>query len=126
MSFRKITIAAVLAAAVAAPSAGPALAKDGDVRVSRKCSGASTIKIKLSPENGRLEVEAEVDQNRNGVRWQWTLQRGSTGLASGTGVTRAPSGSFEVRRVVTDRSGTDTITARATRAGETCQVTASI
>ena len=34
------------------------------------------IKLKLSPEDGRLEVEIEVDQNRNGVQWTWTLLRG--------------------------------------------------
>ena len=86
----------------------------------------STIKLKLSPEDGRLEVEAEVDQNRNGVRWQWRILRRGTGIASGSATTRAPSGSFEVRRLVADRSGTDSITARATRNGETCVVTARI
>jgi hypothetical protein len=127
MTTRRIAVVAALAAAVAAaPGASQALAKGDDVRVSRKCSGPSTIKIKLKPDNGRLEVEAEVDQNRNGVTWHWALLRGSTQIANGTATTRAPSGSFSVRRLVTNRAGTDTITARATRSGETCTVTASI
>ena len=31
-------------------------------------------KLKLSPQNGRIEVEGEVDQNRNGVRLELDLQ----------------------------------------------------
>ncbi len=102
--------------------------KDGDVLVRGTCSGASSSKLKLSEEDGRIEVEFEVDQNRNGVRWTVSLRRvtaaGTSLLASGTRVTRAPSGSFEFRRVVADRSGPDRIRARATRAGEVCSATA--
>jgi hypothetical protein len=127
MTTRRIAVVAALAAAVAAaPGASQALAKGDDVRVSRKCTGPSSIKLKLKPDNGRLEVEAEVDQNRNGVAWRWSLLRGSAKIASGSATTRAPSGSFSVRRLVTDQAGTDTITARATRSGETCTVTARI
>jgi hypothetical protein len=110
-------------ALVAAPvSSG----KDGDVLVRGTCSGASTSKLKLSEEDGRIEVELEVDQNRNGVRWTATLRRGGGQLLfSGTRVTRPPSGSFELRRVVANRPGNDTIRARATRSGETCRATAT-
>ncbi len=111
--------------AVTAPLAAPAQGKEGDVEVTRRCTGPSSIELKLSPEDGRLEVEAEVDQNRNGVRWRWTILRGTRTLATGTRVTRAPSGSFEVRRVVADRPGKDRITARASRPGERCVVTAA-
>jgi hypothetical protein len=90
------------------------------------CTASSSAKLKLSPDNGRLEVEFEVDQNRNGVRWNWTLKRAGAKLAGGTAVTKAPSGSFEVRRLVSNRAGTDTIVATATRSGERCTVTASI
>ena len=34
-----------------------------------------TAKLKLSAENGRIEVEFEVDQNRNGVPWTVVLRR---------------------------------------------------
>ena len=102
--------------------------KDGDVLVRGTCSGASSSKLKLSEEDGRIEVEFEVDQNRNGVRWTVSLRRvtaaGPRLLASGTRITRAPSGSFEFRRVVADRAGADTIRARATRTGEACSATA--
>ena len=117
-----LSLAACLALAVVPASPG----KDGDVLVSGTCSGASSSKLKLSEEDGRIEVEFEVDQNRNGVRWNVTLRRGGGQLLfSGTRVTRGPSGSFEVRRVVDNRPGNDTIRARATRSGGLCRATAT-
>jgi hypothetical protein len=120
---------ALLAASVVALPAS-AIAKGGggtgDVLKVGSCTASSSAKLKLSPDNGRLEVEFEVDQNRNGVRWNWTMKRAGTKLAGGSAVTKAPSGSFEVRRLVSNRSGTDTIVATATRGRERCTVTASI
>ncbi len=97
-----------------------------DVRKTVSCSEASTAKLKLSDEDGRVEVEFEVDQNRNGVRWQVVLRQNGAVVFSGQRTTKAPSGSFEVRRVLGNMIGTDRIVARATRAsGEACRVTAS-
>jgi hypothetical protein len=85
------------------------------------------VKIKLSPENGRLEVEGEVDQNRNGVRWTWSMRRGTRVVRRGRALTRRPSGSFEVRRLVANRPGADTIRFRArSSSGEVCVATARI
>ena len=115
-----VAVAGVLAAAT------PIAAKDGDVLVRGTCTNASTSKLKLSEEDGRIEVEFEVDQNRSGVRWSVTLRRATTVLLRTTRVTRAPSGSFEVRRVVADLAGSDRISARATSpSGEVCRVTAT-
>jgi hypothetical protein len=101
-------------------------AKDGDVLVQGTCTGPSSSKLKLSEEDGRIEVEFEVDQNRNGVRWTVTLRRPTTVLVRTTRVTRGPSGSFELRRVVGNRAGLDRIVARATRfAGEVCRAAAT-
>jgi hypothetical protein len=55
--------------------------------------------LKLSQEDGRIEVEFEVDQNRNGVPWKVTLRRNGSVVAATTAITRAPSGSF-IRRVM--------------------------
>jgi hypothetical protein len=52
-------IASILAVLALAPTAP---AKLGDVRVQGTCSGSSTSKLKLSEEDGRIEVEFEVDQ----------------------------------------------------------------
>jgi hypothetical protein len=101
-------------------------AKDGDVLVRGTCTGATTSKLKLSEEDGRIEVEFEVDQNRNGVRWSVVLRRPTAVLVRTTRVTRGPSGSFELRRVVGDRAGQDRIIARATRSsGEVCRAAAT-
>jgi hypothetical protein len=122
-------LAGLLAAAVVALPA-TALGKGGgsgrDVLKIGSCTASSTAKVKLSPENGRLEVELEVDQNRNGVRWNWTLKRAGAKLAAGSATIRPPSGSFHVRRVISNAPGADTIVATATRGGERCTVKATI
>ena len=65
-----VGIVAALSGLVLALTAAPfAVAKDGDKLVRGTCTGPSTSKLKLSNEDGRIEVEFEVDQNRNGVRW---------------------------------------------------------
>ena len=118
-----IAVAALATALVVVPATS---AKDGDVLVAGTCTGATTSKLKLSEEDGRIEVEFEVDQNRNGVRWTVTLRRSGTLLVRTTRVTRGPSGSFELRRVVGDRAGPDRIVARATRlSGEVCRAAAT-
>ena len=53
----------------------PALAKDGDVERSGACSGRSDWKMKLSEENGAIEVEYEVDQNKVGDVWRVRIRR---------------------------------------------------
>ena len=118
-----LTCAIAAAALVAIPATS---AKDGDVLVRGACTKASSSKLKLSEEDGRIEVEFEVDQNRNGVRWTIVLRRPATVLVRTTRVTRGPSGSFELRRVVADLAGADRITARATSpSGEVCRATAA-
>jgi len=115
-----LTIALFAAALLAVPAAS---AKGGHrgVTVSGTCTQQSSSKLKLSRDDGRIEVEFEVDQNRNGVPWKVTLRRNGIRVASLTAMTRAPSGSFEIRRLIADRPGTDRISARATRAsGEVC------
>jgi hypothetical protein len=115
-----------LAALVAALAAGPAVAKDGDILRAGTCTSASTSKLKLSPENGRIEVEFEVDQNRNGVHWTVTLQRNGIRIARLVRTTRAPSGSFEARVVARNTPDADVFRARATSpSGEICTARAT-
>ena len=102
------------AALVAAPAASPGEAKRGEVRVAGVCTKSSTSKLKLSEENGRIEIEFEVDQNRNGVRWTVVLNRNGSRIARLVRTTKAPSGSVEARVLARDLPGTDIVTARAT------------
>jgi hypothetical protein len=96
------------------------------VRVAGKCTKASSSKLKLSEENARIEVELEVDQNRNGVRWTVVLTQNGKRLVRMTRTTRAPSGSFEARVLAPNLAGTDVFAARATSpAGEVCTARAS-
>ena len=101
----------------------PALANDDDVIREGNCSGRSDWKLKASPENGRIEVEGEVDSNVNGQNWRWKILHNGNVSARGTKETKGPSGSFEVRRVVVNAAGTDQIGWRAKNpnTGETCR-----
>src|SRR5688572_28033026 len=112
LEFGRFVLAAALAATVAVPSA--AFARHGDddggddrggdrgVRVSGSCDGSSTAKLKVKPDDGRLEVEFEVDQNRNGVTWNVQVRRNGALAFSTRATTRGPSGSFSVERKITD------------------------
>jgi hypothetical protein len=124
----KAVLGSLLAASVAVlPATAVAKGGGGNGAVLKRgsCSASSSVKLKLSPENGRIEAELEVDQNRNGVRWTYTLARGGSVIASGAATTRGPSGSFEARKLLSNAAGRDTIRAMARRSGETCTVTAT-
>ena len=126
MAKTKVGLTLVLTGVLALLAFGsPALAKDGDVLVRGTCTARSAAKLKLSSEDSRIEVEVEVDQNRNGVPWTVVLTRDGTRVARATRVTRAPSGSFSLRKLVANPAGTDVIRAVATRRGETCTIRAS-
>jgi hypothetical protein len=127
MTMRRLIGAAAAAGVLALPAlASAANAKDGDVLAQGRCTGATTSKLKLSEEDGRIEVEFEVDQNRNGVRWTIVLRRNGRLAATAARLTRAPSGSFELRRVLANGPGADVVSARATRrSGEVCTARAT-
>ena len=122
MNTTRVLAGALLAAAVAVPAL-PALANEDDVIRRGSCSGSTDWKLKASPEDGRIEVEGEIDSNRNGQSWRWRLVHNGSLSDRGTKSTRGPSGSFEVRRVVVDLRGTDKLVFRATNpaSGETCR-----
>jgi hypothetical protein len=124
---RRIILVGLLAVASLGAAAAPVAAKSGDVIARGNCTGATDWKLKLSPENGRIEVEFEVDQNRNNRLWRVSVAQNGTTVWRGSRYTRAPSGSFSVRLLRPNRSGTDRFVARATnvRTGETCRGTAS-
>ena len=142
MELRNIAIALATAALALTPAT--ALAKHGDddrpgddrggqraqtrdddeTRVSGRCTGRSSAKFKVKPDDGRIEAEFEVDQNRNGVTWRVRMRRGDRTLVSTRATTRAPSGSFSVERKVAAGSGKMTATATSP-SGEVCRASAT-
>jgi hypothetical protein len=106
----------------------PASAGDRDVERSGSCSGRSDWKLKLSPEDGGIEVEFEVDQNIVGDTWRVVIRQNGDVLKRGRRTTEGPSGSFEFRAVGDNTAGTDRFRARAVNlaTGETCVGRASI
>lgn len=114
----RVGVAALLTLSVA--GAVPALAKDGDVIRRGACSGASDWKLKLSPENGKIEVEYEVDSNKVGQTWQVRIVKNGNVIFRGARETKGASGSFTVRLVTANTAGDDVFRARATHADEVC------
>jgi hypothetical protein len=114
-----LTVSLFAVALLAVPAA---FAKGGhpSVTVRGTCTQQSTSKLKVARDDRGIEVEFQVDQNRNGVPWKVTLRRNGVRVASFMAKTRAPSGSFEIRRLIADRPGADRIAARAVRSGEAC------
>ena len=105
----------------------PAHASGDDDRVIRtgSCSDGARWKIKAKQDDGRLEVEAEIDSNRSGQTWTWRLTHNGDLAAKGTSQTTGRSGSFDVERRTVDNPGTDAFVFRAARAGQTCVATLS-
>ncbi len=126
---RKSVIAAVIAALAfgALGTPGVASAKQGEVRRTGTCSDGSTWKLKLSPDNGRIEADFEVDQNVVGDTWRVVMRHNGNVFFRGRRVTESPSGSFDVSRRVPDASGSDGFVAKATNlsTGEVCKGTGS-
>lgn len=108
--------------------AGPAAAKNTDVIRQGSCSESSGWKLKVSPDNSRIEVEFEVDSNVNDQTWRVKVFQNGSRIFRGTRVTSGPSGSFTVRKRATDTSGRDRFRARASNpaTSEICQGTAAI
>ncbi len=113
----------VLTLVISPTGVAPAAAGGSDVVRRGHCSGSADWKIKASQQDGRIEVEGEVDSNRNGQTWRWRIVHNGSTSAHGKAKTKAPSGSFDVHRVIVDMAGTDRIGWRARQAttGQTCR-----
>lgn len=127
--FTFIGIAALAALLLAlAPTAHASGSKDDDGVLKRgKCTASSTWKLKAKSDDGRIETEFEVDQNRIGRRWRVTIVRNGSTVFRGIRTTVAPSGSFEVRRLLAPSGATTRIvaSARALQGGESCRAVIS-
>jgi hypothetical protein len=116
-----LLVTAIAVSAVALPVAADA--KGRRVIVSKACAGGGAAKLKAANENGLIELEFEVDVNRNGQLWNVVIQRNGATVYSKTKRTVAPSGSFESRKIISNAAGADQISARATGPnGRSCAV----
>jgi hypothetical protein len=124
-----IGIAALAATLLAlAPTALAGQSKGGrGIVKTGKCSASSNWKLKVKSDDGRIETEFEVDQNRVGKRWRVTFMRNGASAFTGIRTTVAPSGSFSVQRLLASSAGGNQIvaTARALQGGETCRAAIS-
>jgi len=109
---RLLAAAALLIAAMTIASS-PVAAKSGDIVKTGSCAGAADWKLKAGKDNGRIEVEFEVDSNHNGQVWRVKLIDNGVLRHRGRHTTMAPSGSFTVRRLIANMAGPDDIVARA-------------
>jgi hypothetical protein len=116
-------VSVALTAAALAATALPASANDADVVRRGGCTMSADWKLKASPEDGRIEVEAEVDSNQSGQTWNWRIRHDGSLSAKGSATTSGPSGSFEVRRKLVNMAGGDSIVFRARnpRSDEVCR-----
>ena len=116
-------LAVAMAALVMGALAGPAAAKDGAVIRTGDCSGRADWKLKGAPDDGRLEVEFEIDSNRIGQTWRVRLADNGNVFFRGTRQTLGPSGSFSVETRTANRAGTDRIVgfAKNPATGQTCK-----
>lgn len=117
INIRASIAAAAVAATMLTPSVAVAGGGDGETIRSGACSGSADWKLKLSPQNGRIEVEYEVDVNRRGQQWRVALFHDGRRVLRDLFTTRGVSGSFTVRDIEPNRPGTDRIHARAVRMG---------
>ena len=113
---------AAMAPATASHGGGAAVSSHGG------CGGPAVWRLKAKPSNNRIELEAEVDSNHVGQVWDWTIKHNGSMSAKGASTTRGASGSFTVRRLMANASGTDHFVFRAERraTGDVCRGTISL
>jgi hypothetical protein len=127
-----LALVTTVAASAALAASGPAYASGGSddhgrhgggssrvVKASHSCA-TGVIKLKAKHDDGRIEVEAEVDTNHKGQTWTVRLRDNGVTVFSGKRTTHAPSGSFSLEKRIANRAGKDTITVRATRGSKVC------
>ena len=123
---RLLMTTAALTIGLTAPllaTATPAFASGGGggVRASGACTSGGHFELKAKHDDGKIEMEYQVDSNRAGQAWAVRITDNGTAVVSRHATTAAPSGSFTIRKVIANRPGTDKIHARATFQNHTCR-----
>jgi hypothetical protein len=113
-----LTTAALLS--LGAPAHASHGGDDGRVVKTGSCTDGTSWKLKVKTDDGRLEVEGEVDSNQSGQAWAWQIKDNGSVAVKGSATTGGSSGSFSVERKIANQAGTDTVVFRASYAGEVC------
>jgi hypothetical protein len=123
---RRLTWLVVAVAAWSLSGTARAAGVDDDARVAVRCTGASTGRLRVQAEDGRLRIELELRSARRGARWSVVVLHERRLVARTT--VRAPlgGGTLRIRRSAPDWFGSDAVVVRATRSGESCRATAVI
>ena len=87
---------------------------------SGSCTNGGHFKLKAKHDDGRIEMEYQVDSNRAGQVWTVRIADSGKVVFSRHVTTAGPSGSFTIRKVIANRPGLDTIHAHATFKNRTC------
>jgi hypothetical protein len=92
------------------------------------CTGAADWEIEVYHENGRVEVEFEVDHSRSGAAWKWSMSNDGLSFANGRATIAAHRDAVFVSRLTTNGPGHDHIVVRAVNVatGQVCRATATI
>jgi hypothetical protein len=129
----RTAVAALTLTTLALPLAAMAPAsashdRAGAVRTHGGCGGPAVWKMKAKPDNGKIQLEAEVDSNHAGQVWTWTIKHNGNTSAKGSSTTHGASGSFTVARRLSNRAGKDHFVFRAERraTGAVCLGTISL
>ena len=91
------------------------------IRTTGTCSAGSDITLKVRQKATKREAELEVDSNRKGQRWSYTISRNGNVIKSGVKKTTGRSGSFSVE-AKTKSTGALTATAQRVDGSEDCTV----
>lgn len=127
MTTTKTTLATLALVTIGLVGAGSttASAHSGDdddrVIVTGACSGGADWKLKVKTDDGRLEVEGEIDSNTVGQQWRWAIRHNGSVSDRGSATTTGRSGSFSIERMIVDIAGTDRVVFRAVHDGQTCR-----
>lgn len=112
--FSSVLIAGTIATGLAIASLATAAAKDGDIIKRGNCAGGVKTKLKASPENGRIEVEYELDNAAPNEAWRVIVKKNGRAILRATKRTNGV-GDLKVRKVTSNGNGNERIEASAKR-----------
>jgi hypothetical protein len=120
-----LVLTGLAAPALASPGSSHGGSHGGDDggRRSGTCGHGVGWTLKAKHDDGRIEVEGEIDSDHAGQKWHWTFRHNGSVSAHGSKRTSGRSGSFEVERRMSDLAGTDHFVLRATHGSTVCRGT---